>query len=486
MANNKYVNPIIRGFHPDPSICKVNNDYYLVTSSFEFLPGIPLYHSKNLVNWEQIGHVLTRNSQIDVHQAKNSGGVFAPTIRYQDGIFYVIVTNIERGTFYVTSKDIKKGFGDPIWVDIKGIDPSFYFEDGHTYIQYAGIEHGENVIFQCEICIETGEMVNSPVVISKGCGGRDTEGPHIYKINGYYYLICAEGGTREGHMITMQRSTSLYGPYEKCPITPIVSNRDQSKELLQSVGHGDLIEDHEGNWWIVCLATRPIKHRHNLGRETILLPVSWQNGWPIVIDGFAKTNYQTSLAIEKQNNNSFIDTFEEEHLGYQYNTIREFLSNEIIIENGKLRLYSNDRSLNSNLAPMFLGVRQCEYCCCFETQLFNHGGNCGLALYTDQQHHMEIGLNQDLRLYMKKVVDDLEEISTFAYGKREIVVGIDAKRDKYHFYYLNKERKKEYIGEGLVKHLSAEISDSPFTGVYCGMFIENDGFVEFNYFKYEE
>ena len=486
MVNYTYVNPVIRGFHPDPSICKVDNDYYLVTSSFEFLPGIPLFHSRNLVNWEQIGHVLTRESQIDVHQAKNSGGVFAPTIRYHDGMFYVIVTSVESGTFYVTSSNLEEGFSNPIWVDIKGIDPSFYFEDGHTYIQYAGLENGENAIFQCEICIETGALRNPPIVISKGCGGRDTEGPHIYKINGYYYLMCAEGGTREGHMITMQRSISLYGPYEKCPITPVVSNRDKSKELLQSVGHGDLIEDHVGNWWIVSLATRPIKHRHNLGRETILMPVTWQNGWPIVVDGFAKTSYQSPLNIEKQLKNSFTDTFEEDHLGYQYNTIREFLNDEMVLDNGKLRLYGNGKSLSSNGAPMFLGVRQCEYCCNFETQLINHGGNSGLALYIDQRHHMEIGLNQDLKLYMKKVVDDIEEIHTFAYGERDIVIGIEAKKDKFHFYYLNKDRRKEYIGEGLVKHLSIEISNSPFTGVYGGMFIENEGIAEFHYFKYKE
>ena len=481
-----YHNPIIKGFHPDPSICQVGKDYYLVTSSFEFLPAIPLYHSQNLVNWTQIGHCLTNDYQINLHGTRNSGGIFAPTIRYHDGIFYLITTNISKGNFIVYTDNLQQGFSEPIWLDIKGVDPSLYFEDGRVYVQNACFDHTGSYIQQVEIDIKTGQLKENPVFISRGCGGRDVEAPHIYKINGYYYLLCAEGGTREGHMVTVQRSQSLYGPFEPCPYNPIVTNRNHSKEILQSVGHGDLFQDHQGEWWMVALATRPYKHCHHLGRETILIPVEWVDDWPVVKDGYAKMSYPISMEITQQETNSFYDDFNCEQLGYQYNMIRDFLLDQYQIESSVLRLYNNYETLDSQQSPVFIGVRQCEVDCCFETQLTHYGGNSGLALYIDHCHHMEIGLNKEKHLYLKKTVGDMKTMHVISYGQNTITIGIEANCNQYFFYYMNNNHQKEYIGSGLVKHLSVEMSDSPFTGVYCGMFIEETGFAEFEYFQYQE
>lgn len=485
----KYHNPIIKGFHPDPSICKHGNDYYLVTSSFEYLPGIPLFHSKNLINWQQIGHCLTNEHQIDIKDTPNSGGIFAPTIRYHQGKFYVITTNISKGNFIVVSEDLSIGFSKPIWIDINGIDPSLYFEGDKVYVQNACFNQNGSFIQQCQIDIKTGKIIEGPYPISYGCGGRDVEAPHIYYRNGYYYLICAEGGTREGHMITIQRSHFIYGPYEKCPFNPIVSNRDHPKHLLQSVGHGDLIEDNEGNWWLVALATRPYKHRHHLGRETILLPVTWHDGWPGVLDKDAKETYSiASTQPIKQPKFSFYDTFEDNQLRYEYNTIRNFLKNNYVIKNKQLILIANQETLDTKKTPVFLGVRQTEINCSYETKinkLADLDTNAGLAIIMDHLHHMEIGVTLQNQLYVKKRVGDLECINKSILIEDEIIIGIDASLEYYYFYY-KQGKKKHIIDKTYVKHLCSETSFSPFCGVYGGMFIEGTGIAVFDYFAYQE
>lgn len=488
-----YNNPVIRGFHPDPSICKAGDNYYLVTSSFEYLPGVPLFHSKNLVNWEQLGHCLTRESQIDLHGTFCSGGIYAPTIRYHNGIFYMITTNISKGNFIVYTDDINKGFSDPIWIDIKGIDPSLYFEDEKCFVQASCM----TFIHQAEIDIESGKLLSEPVIISEGCGGRDVEAPHIYHINGWYYLMCAEGGTRDGHMVTIQRSRSLYGPYENSPYTPMVSNRDKGKEKLQAVGHADLFQDNEGNWWIVALATRPYKHRHHLGRETILLPAEWtEDEWPIIKDRYAPTQIKCEgMQIDPQKNESFVDDFDQIDLNYKYSTIRDFLLNNYSLEDkqGYLTLKGNGESLNTMETPVFIGTRQREYNCLFETKMFcnlEEDSKAGLTVLIDNLHHMEIGIRNNKgisEIYTKKTVDDIEIITkTVEFGSGDIIIGIEADNVHYKFYYLNAKQEKVILDEAMVKHLTIEMSNSPFTGVFGGMFIEGKGSACFDWFKYEE
>lgn len=491
MTNISYKNPIIKGFHPDPSICRKDEDYYLVTSSFEYLPAVPLFHSKNLIEWEPIGHCLTKEEQIDLKDVPCSGGIFAPTIRYHNGCFYMITTNMKKGNFIVKTNDIDKGFGNPIFIDIKGIDPSLYFENDKVYVQNAYFDKTGSYIQQTEIDIETGKILKGPIVISHGCGGRDVEAPHIYHINEWYYLLCAEGGTREGHMVTVQRSKNIYGPYEPCPMNPIFSNRDFSKEKLQSVGHGDLFQDSLGNWWMVALATRPVKHRCFLGRETILVPVKWKNGWPIVEDKFAKSEYTyQGMKNVEQKSNSFIDYFTDEKLNYRYNTIRTFLKEFYKLNNG-LILKGNNSTL-SHLNPSFIGIRQTELKCCFECKLQAnlHNGDCtGLTVLIDKDHHHEIGLKKidsEYVIYVKQNIADIIVEKEFDKCDKSLILGIDTDEMYYYFYYVNTNNEKKIIYKMLIKHLSVENSFSPFTGIYGGMFVEGSGSALFEYFKYEE
>lgn len=292
-----YQNPIIKGFYPDPSICRVGDTFYLVNSTFQYLPGVPIFTSQDLVNWEQIGHCLTRPSQIQMEGVECSLGIFAPTIRFYQGKFYLITTNITKGNFIISATNPAEDWSDPIFVNIPGIDPSFFFEDERVYLQYAH----EAAIWQVEIDLETGALLSEPKIMTLGSGGRDVEGPHLYRIQDHYYLLTAEGGTREGHMITLRRGTSIWGPFEECPHNPILTNRNQPSQLLQNVGHGDLVEDGQGHWWLVALGVRSVNLKHHLGRETILMPVTWDEaGWPVVGKGFAEINIVTpsKLAVK--------------------------------------------------------------------------------------------------------------------------------------------------------------------------------------------
>ena len=275
----QYQNPILPGFHPDPSICRVGDDFYLVTSSFEYFPGLPIYHSRDLVHWEQIGHCLTRDSQVHlVTGAPNCLNIYAPTIRYHDGLFYVIVTNVtgdNHGNFIITAKDPAGEWSDPIALPFPGIDPSLFFdEDGKVY--YLGTDGG---IYLSEMDITTGAAIGETHWLWQGTA-NNPEGPHLYKINGMYYLLLAQGGTELCHMAVLARSESILGPYEPCPHNPILTNIGQSLPI-KAAGHADLVEDAEGNWWAVCLGIRPLAYpfRHNLGRETMLVPAKWENGW---------------------------------------------------------------------------------------------------------------------------------------------------------------------------------------------------------------
>jgi len=281
-----YVNPVITGFYPDPSIVRVGEDYYLAVSSFEYFPGVPIFHSRDLVNWKQIGHALTRKEQVNLSMRKSSAGIFAPTIRYHNGTFYMITTDVGGiGNFFVTAKDPAGPWSDPIRVPYGGIDPSLTFDDdGRVYVTAQMGWGKESHIIQYEIDPNTGEALTQPKRIWDGDGGVWTEGAHLYKINGMYYIMSACGGTSYDHRAIIGRSKDPYGPFEPCP-HPILTHKDLPDHPLQCLGHADLVDDVNGNWWMVFLGTRPVNGKGGytvLGRETFLAPVTWKDGWPMV------------------------------------------------------------------------------------------------------------------------------------------------------------------------------------------------------------
>ena len=273
-----YDNPVIGGFHPDPSVCRVGEDYYLACSSFEYFPGVPLFHSRDLVHWRQIGNVLDRPEQLDLPaDVPASGGVYAPTLRHHDGLFYLITTSVlAKGTFIVTSERPEGPWSDPVWLDLPGIDPDLAWdEDGSCWCTVSGVQ-------VARIDPLAGRVLEGPTPVWSGTGLQYPEAPHLYRIGDWWYLMIAEGGTAEGHGVSIARGRSPRGPFTSAPGNPFLTHR--STDLpIQCTGHGDLVQAPDGSWWMVLLGTRPRGHFpefHVLGRETFLTPVTWVDGWP--------------------------------------------------------------------------------------------------------------------------------------------------------------------------------------------------------------
>jgi xylan 1,4-beta-xylosidase len=394
----KYQNPIIRGFNPDPSICRVGSDFYLVTSTFEYFPGVPLYQSKNLINWELIGHCLSDKEQLDLGDCRDSGGIYAPTLRFRNGRFYMVTTNVSGGgNFIIYTDDIKGKWSRPHYVDQGGIDPSLLFDGDHTYFTSTGTSEGEQCILCCEIDPESGKRLTESKPISFGWGGRCCEGPHLYHIGEFYYLMTAEGGTEYGHMETIRRSESPWGPFEECPHNPILSHRDYNKSGIQATGHADLTDDENGNWWMVNLAVRVLPTHvmlHNLGRETFLAPVLWKEGWPEVGDnGHESPEMDAVLPGEPEKiTHTFTDDFIDRKPKEEWSFVRNPVPENYIFGGGKLILCGTDNSLNS-LHPTFIGIRQKEFNATERAELstrINKGGKAGVTAYYNHDYHAEL------------------------------------------------------------------------------------------------
>lgn len=296
-----YRNPVLPGFQPDPSIVKVGTDFYLVTSTFSWFPGLPIYRSDDLVNWQLIGHAIDRPGQVNFSGLGTNRGLFAPTIEHHGGKFWIVNTCIECGGNYAITADRPEGpWSDPIWLGFGGIDPSLVFgEDGKAWIVYNDAPPGEPLYEgHRAIWLQGFDPVAMKMLPDRKLlinGGLDlaqkpvwAEGPHIYRVDGWYYLMAAEGGTADQHSQTIYRSRSIEGPYEAGPINPILTQRTLDPERpdrVEATGHADIVRLDDGTWWEVFLATRPFAGQSTLlGRETYLLPVRWQDGWPRFLD----------------------------------------------------------------------------------------------------------------------------------------------------------------------------------------------------------
>lgn len=275
-------NPVIPGFHPDPSVCRVGEDYYLACSSFEYFPGVPLFHSRDLVHWTQIGNALDRPGQLRLPPGTpSSGGIYAPTLRHHDGLFWLIVTNVSGdGNLLFTATDPAGPWSDPIRLaGVRGIDPDLAWDDdGTCWCTTAGVE-------QVRIDPRTGETLGPPRRIWSGTpGAKAPEAPHLYRIGDYWYLLIAEGGTERCHGVSIARGRTPTGPFEPCPANPVLTHRG-TDHPIQNTGHADLVQAPDGSWWMVLLGVRPYGGTpgwHVLGRETFLVPVEWVDGWPVV------------------------------------------------------------------------------------------------------------------------------------------------------------------------------------------------------------
>ncbi|KAI4718701.1 xylosidase/arabinosidase [Aureobasidium sp. EXF-10727] len=419
-------NPIIPGFAPDPSCVYVDGWYYLVNSSFYAFPGLPIYCSNDLSKWNHIGNAINRPDQLSLDNALTvkfpmgpdrmlmaAEGLLAPSIRHHKGTFYVICTNVtshgldlDYKNFYVQTTDIRSdSWSDPIYFDFRGIDPSLFFDDDdRVYIQgsyRAGpVWDPQCSIGQFEVDINTGKALSPIKHIWLGAlGNQDAEGPHIYKKDGYYYLLAAEDGTFEKHAITMARSASIWGPYEGCPNNPVLCAFGSEKPV-QHTGHGDLFQAPDGQWWCVCLAVRPEDGRYPLSRETFLTPVSWpKDEWPT----FTQPQLEFSIPLRNSVETGVSsDSFERGDVYIRTPDLANYRRQGSTI----WMTPSTSALCDQSGRPSFLGRRQraLDSSASVRLNLSNIPSTsslkAGLTVYKDEYRHAYIALNMET----KKVV----------------------------------------------------------------------------------
>lgn len=523
----RYRNPVLPGFHPDPSVCRSGDSFYLVTSSFHYFPGIPIWKSSDLVDWKLVGHGISRSEQIDLAGTAASRGLFAPTIRASRGRFYITCTEVDRlGNFILSAPKPEGPWSKPIRLEVPGIDPSLFFDDDGTAYLCTGGDLGKNLGFGISLSVidpDTGKILEEPRLATRGSGGRWPEGPHLYKRGGRYYLFVAEGGTEYGHMETVFRAASPRGPWEACPHNPVLSHRDDPTNPIQCVGHSDLVEDEEGNSWLLCLGIRPIgPPLHNLGRETFLAPVAWDlKGWPVVGDDgrlklemegplpgrgpvsaaplsaieaapLAPTGaaYSTTTAVSAAYSSTAVaigwsDRFQGPGLSPEWCFLRgRPLGIEappaggLILRGGKVGLS------DAAATPAFVGRPQRAFDCVFEARLeFEPEGaesEAGVAAYYDEHYHYEAFITRRsgsrVLCLRKRVHDIVVEIAALPIAEHgAVILRITANRERYEFSYACggsvAELGSGILGSGLVAGLCTEGTwRVTFTGVFFGLY----------------
>jgi len=504
-AQGQFQNPIIAGFYPDPSITRAGDDYYLVTSSFSYSPGVPIFHSKDLVKWKSLGHVLVTPKQLPLYKQQTSRGIYAPTIRYHDGTFYLITTLVDvRGNFIVTAKDPAGPWSEPILLpEVGGIDPDIFFDDdGRVYIAHNDAPVGEplyeghRAIWLREFDPKTKKVIKESrrIIVN---GGTDLakkpvwiEAPHIYKINGWYYLLCAEGGTAYEHSEVVFRTKDLTKPFEPYAGNPILTQRDldiNRPNPITTAGHADLIQTKEGDWWAVFLATRAYdKTAYNTGRETFLLPVSWKNEWPIILEKGKEIPYQLNAPkISKSTKNAesttgnFIwqDNFSSKALQHQWVSLRTADSPFYTLKSNRIQLQALNTRLNELEQPAFLGRRQQHTRFSASTQLDipAEKTSAGIVALQSETAHYYFGaktINGKTQLFIEQanrsVPKIIHTVSPADTGKR-LTLAIEGNAGKISFYYHNKDGNKKTVLENAdAKILSTEVAGG-FVGTLLGI-----------------
>ncbi len=498
-------NPILTGFHPDPSVCRVGDDFYLTNSTFEFFPGLPIYHSRDLVHWTQIGNALDRPSQLPLKGASDSSGLYAPTLRYWKGTFYLICDNVSGGgNFIVTAKDPAGPWSEPVWVGDYGMDGSLFFDDdGKIYYHRAGADNG-NGISQGELDPST-QKLKAPLRKIWEYQGEWNEGPHLYKIKGTYYLISATGGTESHHQEVVARGKSPWGPFEACPHNPMLTERDDPQSPIQCAGHADLVDASDGTWWAIFLGTRPKDGMSVLGRETFLAPVQWTDGWPIVGE-----DHHVALEMAAPQLKPFPvvapkpkTVFSDAKLGPEWLHIRNFDPKNFSFEErkGYLRIHAAKDGLNNKWEePAFVGQRQPAFRFTARTEMefkpAQDGEEAGLCVRANEGNHYEIGMRKSdgkaqlfvrNRIMNREYLMAEEPVALDKVRSDRVQLEISGSEDKYQFAWSADGKTWSTLAVSPSADLSREKAGG-FTGTTLGLYAtangkDSKGYADFAWFE---
>ncbi len=502
----QYTNPILAGYYPDPSIVRVDEDYYLVNSSFAHTPGIPIWHSRDLVSWTQIGHVLTRPSQLPFDSLGISRGIFAPTLRYHDGTYYVITTWVDSGgNAVVTATDPAGPWSDPVPLGFYGIDPDLFFnDDGKAYVVNNDAPVGEplysghRALWLQEFDPAAMAMVGERRLIVNG--GVDIsqqpvwiEGPHLYKKDGWYYLVCAEGGTSVNHSVVVFRSRDVWGPYEPWSQNPILTQRHLDDNArphpITSVGHTDFVQTPGGAWWSVFLGTRPYRgNEYNTGRETYLLPVRWTaDGWPVILEGDAEVPYvhdrpalapQPAPPVPTSGNFTVTDDFDGP-LAPIWTALRTANRDWLHLGGGALVLDAQPVALSGMGAPSFLGRRQQHLRMTAEATVAfaprTAAERAGLAAFQNDEAYLllSVGRRDDQRVVEveRRFRGEAETLASAALpGDGAVSLRIAADGPTYAFSYATTPGDWRSLAANVDGSLLSTERAGGFVGVLLGMY----------------
>ena len=528
---SRIINPVLAGFYPDPSICEAEGMYYLVCSSFSYVPGLPIFRSKNGIKWEQIGNIIDRPEQLNFEGQGVSRGLFAPTIRYYNKKFYCICTQVDKlGNFFVTADNPEGPWSNPIAVKgAEGIDPSLFFDDDGTS-WYVGTRpapegpkyNGNWEIWIQRINLENGELLGESKGIWRGAL-RDCvwpEGPHIYKINGTYYLLHAEGGTGPDHAVCVARCQTIDGVWEGKKSNPILTHRHLGQSAgVRNVGHGDLVQASSGKWWMCCLASRPYGEGENrfcnMGRETFFVPVKWEDGWPVcswetglIENAYSLTGHVVERANEDADAVTFpsIDDFNTNKLASYWLSLRE--RNDEYINctdsSGQLRIYGGEALTENGKVHMVVRRQTAfsfEAATVVKTNFVHENDACGIVCFQNEKFHFRLQMvlrGKLVVLQLIKVSNGNEEVLA-----EDILTGassanvfctlrVVAEKQSLFFEYGPDERNMHMFKNEVDASILSQEKAGGFVGTVVGVFAtsgtgtENkDFYADFDWFRYE-
>ena len=532
-AQEKFSNPIIPGGYPDPSICKVGDTFYIVNSSFEYFPGLPIHKSKDLINWELIGYGLHRKSQVNstvnLIDVQSNGGIHAPTIRHKDGIYYIITTNVyydeEKGkadmvNFIITAENPAGPWSDPFHIQgAPGIDPDLFFDDDGR-VWYVGNQmpenpnfDGEGEIWLQELDINEFKLIGKKHLLWRGaCGGVWAEGPHMYKKDGRYYLIIAEGGTSFNHAVMVALSDNIEGPYISNPRNPIITSRHLSYDnWVNSTGHGDILELNDGRNYMVLLGIRnQIERGSNMGRETFLVPLTWEREpfewketkhlWPVVAPETGRVEILNDVIFNNSVQNKvthFADNFDTTKLDLNWNFRRYPIEDvyKINKQENRLNLFCHPNQIKERGRAALLGFKQTESDFEYLTQMYfqpnSSDSEAGISLFQKDDNYINFtiikkGDKHHLQVYVVKNGEILELIKDeLKQYKGNIKLKVIAYKDVYKLYYSLKGMHFKLFTSLEGSYLKS----NGYTGAHLGLYATGNGknnqdFASFDYVNY--
>ena len=524
LAAQTYTNPIIPGSFPDPSICRVDDHYYIVNSSFEYFPALPIHKSNDLINWELIGYGLDHsniNSSINLYDVQQEGGIHAPSIRYNKGLYYVVSTNVynpldseknsQMVNFIITANDPRGPWSSPHVINnAPGIDPDIFFDDNGR-VWFVGTHapgdmnaDGIGEIWVQELDLKNWKLIGSRYTVWAGaCGGCCVEGPHIYKRKGKYYLMVAEGGTSRNHSVMIAISDSINGLFESNPKNPILTSRHLSNDnWVNSTGHGDLVELSDGSWAMVCLGIRnEINGASNMGRETFLMPVEWQETtlrwveksqgvWrpliyelPVVSPSTGRVDKESPLIIQNTYQNtdySFFDDFLSDDLKLEWN-FRRVPKDKIFSlkeRKGFLRLHLDSQNFGLRKQYSLIGLRQRETSFSFSAKMhfipLKDGEESGISIFQKDDAYIKFTVLRKSGVEFLSLVRESEKFGTKVLKVMElkayngnISLSAESVEGVYNFKFSLNNRKGH---TDFYKVEKDALLSHGYTGAYLGLY----------------